>query len=300
MTGYFVLQVLNGLVTGLIYALIAAGLTMIFSVLKIVNFGHGALYMIGGYAGYYAIHLLGVPPVPAVLVAMAATFALGVIFERVMLAPLYTNKVDRKDEYAIIVTFALFMLLENAAIVGFGPFNKRPPSFVEGSVHVGMLTITDDRLVAAGFAALLLIALSFFMQRTSLGQALDAVSQSREAAAIIGIDAKRMYTIAFGLGAALAGGAGALIAPIFTLSPSMGDLPAVQAYVIVVLGGMGSVPGSIVGGILLGIVEALGVGFYPDANRALAYSNAFGALLLIITLLVRPTGLFGRAHVRME
>ncbi|TAM57549.1 branched-chain amino acid ABC transporter permease [bacterium] len=300
MTSYFVLQVLNGLVTGLIYALIAAGLTIIFSVLKIVNFGHGALYMIGGYAGYYAIHLLGVPPLFAVLVAMAATFVLGVIFERLMLAPLYTNKVDRKDEYATIVTFALFMLLENAAIVSFGPFNKRPPSFTDASLHVGMLTITGDRLVAAGMAALLLIGLSLFMQRTSLGQALDAVSQNRDAAAIIGIDAKRMFTTAFGLGAALAGGAGALIAPIFTLSPSMGDLPSVQAYIIVVLGGMGSVPGSIIGGMLLGIVEALGVGYYPDPNRALAYSNAFGALLLIITLLVRPTGLFGRAHVRME
>lgn len=297
---YFLLQVLNGLVTGLIYALIAAGLTIIFSVLKIVNFGHGALYMLGGYAGYYAIQLLGVPPIPAVLVAMALTFVVGVIFERVMLTPLYTEKVDRKDEYAIIVTFALFMVLENAAIVVFGPFNKRPPSFAEGAVHVGLLTITYDRLVAAGFAALLLIALSLFMQRTSIGQALDAVSQSRDAAAIIGIDAKRMFAVAFGLGAALAGGAGALIAPIFSLSPTMGDLPSVQAYVIVVLGGMGSVPGSIIGGILLGVVEGLGVGFYPDANRALAYSNAFGALLLIITLLVRPTGLFGRRHLRME
>ncbi|TAM87516.1 branched-chain amino acid ABC transporter permease [bacterium] len=297
---YFLLQVLNGLVTGLIYALIAAGLTIIFSVLKIVNFGHGALYMLGGYAGYYAIQLLGVPPIPAVFVAMALTFVVGVIFERVMLTPLYSQKVDRKDEYAIIVTFALFMVLENAAIVAFGPFNKRPPSFAEGAVHIGLLTVTYDRLVAAGFAALLLIGLSLFMQRTSVGQALDAVSQSRDAAAIIGIDAKRMFAVAFGLGAALAGGAGALIAPIFSLSPTMGDLPSVQAYVIVVLGGMGSVPGSIIGGILLGIVEGLGVGFYPDANRALAYSNAFGALLLIITLLVRPTGLFGRAHLRME
>jgi branched-chain amino acid transport system permease protein len=109
------------------------------------------------------------------------------------------------------------------------------------------------------------------------------------------VEAQVQSAVAFGLGAALAGGAGALIAPIFSLSPTMGDLPSVQAYVIVVLGGMGSVPGSIIGGILLGVVEGLGVGFYPDANRALAYSNAFGALLLIITLLVRPTGLFGRA-----
>ncbi|HVA38523.1 MAG TPA: branched-chain amino acid ABC transporter permease [Candidatus Dormibacteraeota bacterium] len=300
MAEYVFLQAANGLVTGLIFALAAAGLTIIFSVLKIVNFGHGVLYMMGGYAGYYAIHLLGVPPMAAVLAAMAATFLLGVLFERLMLTPLYTNKVDRKDEYAIIVTFGLFMLLENLGIVVFGPFNKRPPSFVEGGLHVGLLTITYDRLVAAAFAALLLAALALFMQRSSLGQALDAVSQSRDAAAIIGINPHRMYAIAFGLGSALAGGAGALIAPIFSLSPTMGDLPSVQAFVIVVLGGMGSVPGSIVGGILLGVVEGLGVGLYPDPNRALAYSNAFGALLLILTLLIRPTGLFGRPHLRME
>ncbi|MDE2571406.1 MAG: branched-chain amino acid ABC transporter permease, partial [bacterium] len=194
MAEYFVLQALNGLVTGLIYALIAAGLTIIFSVLKIVNFGHGALYMLGGYAGYYAINFLGIPPVAAVLAAMAAMFVVGVIFERLMLGPLYTNAVDRKDEYAIIVTFALFMVLENAAIVVFGPFNKRPPSFVEGSVHLGLLTITDDRLVAAAFAAILLIGLSLFMRHSSIGQALDAVSQSRDSAAIIGIDAQRMYS----------------------------------------------------------------------------------------------------------
>ncbi|MGH7709065.1 MAG: branched-chain amino acid ABC transporter permease [Vulcanimicrobiaceae bacterium] len=300
MAEYVFLQAINGLVTGLIYAIAAAGLTIIFSVLKIVNFGHGVLYMLGGYVGYYAITLLGMPPVVAVLVAMVATFIVGAIFERLMLSPLYSGKVDRKDEYAIIVTFGLFMLMENAAIVVFGPFNKRPPSFVEGGVHIGILTITYDRLVAAAIAAVLLLGLSLFMQRTSIGQALDAVSQSRTAAAIIGIDSRRMFTIAFGLGAALAGGAGALIAPIFSLTPTMGELPAVQAYIIVVLGGMGSVPGSIIGGILLGVVEALGVALYPDANRALAYSTAFGALLLILTLLVRPTGLFGRQHVRMD
>ncbi len=300
MAEYVFLQAINGLVTGLIYAIAAAGLTIIFSVLKIVNFGHGVLYMLGGYVGYYAITLLGMPPVVAVLVAMVATFIVGAIFERLMLSPLYSGKVDRKDEYAIIVTFGLFMLMENAAIVVFGPFNKRPPSFVEGGVHIGILTITYDRLVAAASAAVLVLGLSLFMQRTSIGQALDAVSQSRTAAAIIGIDSRRMFTIAFGLGAALAGGAGALIAPIFSLTPTMGELPAVQAYIIVVLGGMGSVPGSIIGGILLGVVEALGVALYPDANRALAYSTAFGALLLILTLLVRPTGLFGRQHVRMD
>lgn len=300
MTHYLLLQVANGLVTGLIYALAAAGLTLIFSVLKIVNFGHGVLYMLGGYTAYYAIRFLGLPPGVAVVAAMAALFLFGVVFERLFLTPLYTEQVERKDEYAIIVTFGLFMLIENLGIVVFGPFNKSAPPFIEGALHVGMLSITYDRLVAAGGAIVLLALLSLFMTRTMLGHILDAASQSRDAAAIIGIDPKRYYSIAFGIGAALAGGAGALIGPIFTLSPTMGDLPDVKAFIIVVLGGMGSVPGSIVGGILLGLVEGLGVAFYPDPNRALAYSSAFSALLLVLTLLIRPTGLFGRRHVRMD
>jgi branched-chain amino acid transport system permease protein len=164
----------------------------------------------------------------------------------------------------------------------------------------GPLILPYDRLIAAVIAVVILSGLAWFLARTSLGQALDAVSQSRDSAAVIGINPKRMYTIAFGLGSALAGGAGALIAPIFALSPNMGELPGVQAFIIIVLGGMGSVGGSIIGGILLGIVQALGVGFLPDPNRALAYTQAFGALLLILVLLVRPTGLFGRAHMRLE
>ena len=163
-----------------------------------------------------------------------------------------------------------------------------------------MLAITYDRLIAAGVAIVLLVLLSLFMTRTMIGRVLDAVSQSREAAAIVGIDARRYYAVAFGIGAALAGGAGALIGPIFTLTPTMGDLPSVKAFIIIVLGGMGSVPGSIIGGVLIGVVEAIGVAIYPDADRALAYSSAFSALLLVFMLLVRPTGLFGRRHMRME
>jgi branched-chain amino acid transport system permease protein len=163
-----------------------------------------------------------------------------------------------------------------------------------------MLAITYDRLIAAAGAALLLVLLGLFMTRTMLGHVLDAVSQSRDAAAIVGIDPQRFYSIAFGIGSALAGGAGALIGPIFTLSPTMGDLPGVKAFIIIVLGGMGSIPGSIVGGMLLGLVEGLGVALYPVPDKALAYSSAFGALLLVLTLLIRPTGLFGRRHVRME
>ncbi|MBN9244037.1 MAG: branched-chain amino acid ABC transporter permease [Mesorhizobium sp.] len=297
---YFLLLAVNGLVVGLIYALVASGLTLVFSVLKVVNFGHGSLYMLGGYASYYLISGLGLPPLLGVVGAMVTLFVFGVVFERLVIAPMYTDKVERKDEYAIIVTFGLTILITNLALVVFGPFAKSPPSFMTGALIAGPLILPYDRLIAAVAAVVLLVGLSLFLKRTALGQALDAVSQSRESAAVIGIDPKRMYTVAFGLGSALAGGAGALIAPVFALSPSMGDLPAVQAFIIIVLGGMGSVGGSVAGGVLLGLVQALGVGYLPDPNRALAYTQAFGALLLVITLLVRPTGLFGRPHLRLE
>ena len=201
---YFALLAINGLVIGLIYALMAAGLTLIFSVLKVVNFGHGTLYMLGGYASYYAITYLGVPPPVGVLLAMAALFVFGVGFERLVLDPMYTDKVERKDEYAIIVTFGLTVLLLNLAIVVFGPFSKSPPPFWPGALIAGPFIVTYDRLIAAGAAVLLLAALAWFLARTSLGQALDAVSQSRESAAVIGINPRRMYTVAFGLGSAWA------------------------------------------------------------------------------------------------
>ncbi|RMF92682.1 MAG: branched-chain amino acid ABC transporter permease [Nitrospinota bacterium] len=297
---YILLQAMNGLVVGMIYALAAAGLTVIFSILKIVNFAHGELYMMGAYTAYYAIRLLGIPPALSVLVAMGAMFVLGVFYERLFLTPLYTGEVDRKDEYALIVTFGFALLLQNLAIVAFGPFSKRPPSFLPGAWHWGMLTITYDRLIAVVIAVSLLLLLVAFLHWTAWGHALDAVSQSRESAAIVGINPHRLYTLAFGMGAALAGAAGALIAPIFSIAPTMGVLPAVKSFIIVVLGGMGSVAGSILGGLLIGIGEGLGVGLFPDPGRALAYSNAFGVLILAITLLIRPTGLFGREHLRME
>ncbi|MBV2182707.1 MAG: branched-chain amino acid ABC transporter permease [Castellaniella sp.] len=297
---YFSLLTINGLVIGLIFALTAAGLTLIFSVLRVVNFSHGALYMMGGYASYYAIRYLGLPPIGGVVAAMIALFFFGILFEILIMRPVYTDEVERKDEYAIIVTFGLTILLSNLAIVVFGPFSKSPPPFLDGTLILGPVILPYDRLIAAVVAVILLGATTWFLARTTLGQALDAVSQSRESAAVIGINPRRMYTIAFGLGSALAGGAGALIAPIFALSPSMGDLPVVQAFIIIVIGGMGSVGGSIVGGILLGLAQSWGVGYLPDPNRALAYTQAFGAILLIITLLFRPTGLFGRIHLRLE
>jgi branched-chain amino acid transport system permease protein len=297
---YFFIQAANGAVIGVIYALIAVGVTLIFSILKIVNFAHGDLYMLGGYCAYYVITLLGVPPLAAMFVSMAVLFTLAIVLERLMLTPLYSDATERKDEYGLIVTFGLAFFLRNIAIIAFGPFPLKPPSFVSGVLRIGDLIVTNDRVFAGVVGIILILALLYFMHRTIWGQALDAVSQSRDSAAIVGINARRFNSLAFGVGAALAAAAGALIAPIFSLSPDMGVLPNIQAYVIVILGGMGSVVGSILAGVVLGETESLFTAFFPDPTRAFAYTNAFGVLVLMVVLIFRPNGLFGRRHLRME
>jgi len=297
---YFFVQAANGAVIGVIYAMIAVGVTLIFSILKIVNFAHGDLYMLGGYCAYYVIELLGFPPLAAMLVAMIALFVLAIILERLLLTPLYSDATERKDEYGLIVTFGLAYFLRNIAVIAFGPFPLKPPSFIPGVLRIDNLILTNDRLVAAGIGIGLIAGLLYFMQRTIWGQALDAVSQSRDSAAIVGINARRFNSFAFGIGAALAAAAGALVAPIFSLAPDMGVLPNIHAYVIVILGGMGSVTGSIIAGVMLGEAENLFTAYFPDATRAFAYSNAFGVVMLMIFLVFRPQGLFGRRHLRME
>lgn len=295
---YLFVQAANGAVVGVIYALIAVGVTLIFSILKIVNFAHGDLYMLGGYCAYYVIEYLGVPPLGAMVVSMAALFVGAIVLERLMLTPLYSDATERKDEYGLIVTFGLAYFLRNSAVIAFGPFPLKPPSFIPGVQRWGNLIVTNDRLVAAGIGILLIAALLYFMKRTIWGQALDAVSQSRDSAAIVGINARRFNSFAFGIGAALAAAAGALVAPIFSLAPDMGVLPNIHAYVIVILGGMGSVSGSIIAGILLGESENLFTAFFPDPTRAFAYTNAFGVLVLMVFLIFRPQGLFGRPDIK--
>ncbi|MBN8874165.1 MAG: branched-chain amino acid ABC transporter permease [Rhodospirillales bacterium] len=300
MADYLLVQALNGLVIGVIYAVIAAGLTVIFSILRIVNFAHGEVYMMGGYFAYFAIKLLGIPPMGAVLVAMALSLALSVVVERAFLTPLYSPTTERKGDYGILVTFGISIFLRNIALIIFGPYPLRPPSFITGALIAGGFVMTWDRVFDAAAGVLMLIALLWFMHRTSWGEALNAVSQSRESAAICGINDQRFYMLAFGLGGALAGGAGALVGPIYSLSPSMGLIPDTQAFAIVILGGMGSVAGSILAGLLIGVSESMFVALFPDPSRSLTYAQAFSLLVLMVVLLVRPTGFFGRTHTALE
>lgn len=290
---YLLSQILNALVIGVIYALIASGLALIFGVLRLVNFAHGELYMVGGYLYYFLTIDFGAPPLLAIPLTVFLLFLLGLAVEWTLIRPADRTVVERRDEYVILITFALSIFLQNLFLALFGPWSRQPVSVLTGSLRVGDLVIGGDRLVASGMGVCLLGGLVYLLQCTLVGRALRAVSQHREGAAVVGINPTQMSALAFGVGAALAGGAGALIGPIFLVNSRMGLLPSIKAFVIVVLGGMGSVKGSIVGALILALVESLGSVLIPDPTRALAYKDAYGLLILVVVLLLRPQGLFG-------
>jgi branched-chain amino acid transport system permease protein len=283
-------QVLNGLILSVFYALAALGLAIIFGVLKIVNFAHGELYMIGGFAYYGVASVVGLPPPVAVLAAFALLFALGIAIEWLLIRPVHEGKVERPDEYAIMITFGLAILLQNLMLSLFGPWTLRPPALFRGGVEIGELVVGGDRLAAAALGVVLIAGIIYLLRWTWAGKAIRAVSQDRETAAVVGVDDRLVGMLAFGLGSALAGAAGALMGPV---------IPAIKAYVIVVIGGMGSVPGAIVGALLLGQVENLATVLIPDTTRALAYKDAYGLVLLVLVLLLRPQGLFGERARRL-
>ena len=316
-SGKFVVsQLTNGLVMGIIYGLMALGLTLIFSILGVVSFAHGEFYMIGGMVVYYmtAVWFPGLNPLVAVLGACAVTFAIGAIFERIFLQPMYTGKVDRPIEYGILITFGLAFFLQYLvqAMAGASPVKAarffdfprlRLPSAEDPwliSSSIGSLTLFDSvsisnpRFSAAVISILMLILLLYFLYRTWTGKALRAVSQDRQAAAVAGIDPDRMNMLAFAIGGMLAGLSGATLVQAFSWLPQVGGLPALRSFVIVVLGGLGSLPGAFLGGLMVGLIEAAGTGCIPDPQRAASYIPAYGMVVLTLTLLLKPTGLFGR------
>jgi branched-chain amino acid transport system permease protein len=291
-------QALNGLIISTFYALIALGLAIIFGVLRIVNFAHGEFYMLGGYAAYLVVSVLGMPPIVGVIAAAAALLVFGGLIEWTLIRPVYQGKVDRPDEYAIMITFALSVLLISLANSIFGPWPQRPAPIYRGRVEIGELIVSGDRLAAAGAAVVLIVGVILVLRYTWMGRAVRAVSQDRAAAEIFGVDIDRTSMLAFGAGAALAGAAGALIGPVFNVTPPMGIIPVVKAYIVVVLGGLGSIPGALVGALILGQVESFATVLIPDTTRALAYKDAYGLIVLIVILLLRPQGLFGRKERR--
>jgi branched-chain amino acid transport system permease protein len=207
---------------------------------------------------------------------------------------MHLGRIERPPEYAILITFGLSYFLQNLALAVFGPYPHRPKSFFKGAVDLGIVSVSADRLTAGILSLVLLALLLLMVNKTWIGKALQAVSQNKDAAAVVGINPLRMNTIAFSLGVGLAAIAGALLAPSFSIVPDVGAVPSIRSYVVIVLGGMGSIQGSILGGLLIGLVESLGAGYFPDPSRGLTYKTAFGLVIFALVLLFKPTGFFGR------
>lgn len=281
-----------GLLMGVFYGLMAIGLTLIFGILKVVYFAHGESFMIGAFTYTLLALWLGVPLWLAIAGAMLVGGVVGVIVERLLIRPLYEKFGDwqaMRDEYAIIVTFGLSLFLVNLANQVFGPYPFKGPELTDvARFEVGSMIIGGQRLVAAVIGGVVLAGAYVFIQYSFWGKQIRAVAQNRFGASIAGIDPRRVSMLVFGLSGGLAALSGALLAPLFHATPDVGVLPALKSFVIVVLGGMGSPIGSIVGGLILGVLESLGALYI-----SYTYRDTFAFVILILVLLLRPQGLFG-------
>jgi branched-chain amino acid transport system permease protein len=267
----------------------ALGITFIYGIMKMINWAMGEFYMIGSYVQYALIATLLGPRrwYLALPLSMGAVFLLGLVIQRVLLRPMFVGVIERRDEYATIVTIAMMVFFRNVAIVLGGP-NQYAPGDYARPTTIGPLPISGNRFVAL-IATLVLLGLFYFViKRTWVGRALRGAAQNRVAIQTAGINVLRLDMVAFGVGVALAAAAGALLAPDFLVYPENGASSTFKGFEIIVIGGLGSIPGSVVGGVLLGVIEALGSVFVSAA-----YKELYGFLLLILLLVVRPTGLFG-------
>ena len=280
---------LSGLMVGVLYALMALGITFIYSIVKTINWAMGEFYMIGSYIQFVAVHFLLGPDWwwLAAILAAGGTFLLGLILEPILIKPMYARPLQRRDDYATVVTIALLLLLRNLAVALGGPYQYRPESNLP-VVWIGPLPQEGARVAASIFAVLALGTFWLVIKKTWVGLALRAAAQNRVAVQTAGVDVFRLDAIAFAIGVALAGFAGALLAPLFMVFPTNGAVTTVKGFEIIVIGGLGSIPGALIGGLLLGLVESLGAAFISSP-----YQNVYGFLLVILVLIVKPNGLFG-------
>jgi branched-chain amino acid transport system permease protein len=281
--------ILSGLVIGVLYSLMALGITFIYSVMKMINWGMGEFFMIGSYVQYALIVTVLGPSRwwLALPIAMASVFLLGLVVQRWLLRPMFVGGIERRDEYATVVTIAMMVFFRNLAIVLGGPNQYAPPDYAR-PVTLGTLPISGNRFVALIGTVLLLGLFFLVIRRTWIGRALRGAAQNRVGIQTAGVDVLRLDMVAFGVGVSLAAAAGALLAPDFLVYPENGAISTFKGFEIIVIGGLGSILGSIVAGVLLGVIEALGSVFISAA-----YKDLYGFLLLIGLLVFRPTGLFG-------
>ncbi|HEU0008401.1 MAG TPA: branched-chain amino acid ABC transporter permease [Verrucomicrobiae bacterium] len=303
----FLQQLINGLSLGAIYGLIALGYTMVYGVLRFINFAHSDVFMVGAFAGYYLANppewfrklFPSVPRLPtenvwaglgALCVAMLVCALLGMLIERLAYRPLRT----RSKLTVLITAIGVSLLLENAGQFIFGPNPKRfPILFPDATYQLGGLVVTSNQIIVFVVTLVLLGALQFIVQRTKLGTAMRAVSFNPQAAALVGINNDVVISFTFGLGSALAAAGGILYSLNYpTIDPLMGILPGLKAFVAAVLGGIGNIPGAALGGLVLGVVET-----FVNGSRFSTYTDAIAFGILILILLFRPAGMLGRLQV---
>ncbi|ATI43840.1 branched-chain amino acid ABC transporter permease (plasmid) [Pacificitalea manganoxidans] len=281
------LQILaNGLMLGGLFAIVAIGLTLIFGIVNVINFAHGEFLMVGMYLSYLLTLGLGVHPYVTAVAVAPALFVLGALVQRFLIQPLMNA---RDGHVQIFATVGLSTALMNLALLIFGADIANTPSYgVRSQVQLGPVRILEGQLWVFGAAIALVIALQLFMKQTTTGRAIRATAQNRAAARLMGINDKFIYILSFGLGAACVGLGSALVAPLYPTSPTIGTYFVLIAFVCVVLGGLGSIPGAFFGALIIGLVDALS-GFYIGSD--LREAVVFGIFLLI--LILRPSGLFG-------
>ena len=283
-------QLINGLALGSVYALIALGYTMVYGIIKLINFAHGEIYMLGAYFGFYAITRLGLPLVPALALSMATAAILGMLLERIAYRPLRSS-----PRIAVLITaIGASLLFQGTAQLVFGAsFKPFPQAIPFIRIQLGPVFTTNRQLLIFGVALALMLALHIIVQYTKFGKAMRAVSMDKDAAQLMGINIDRIISITFALGSALAAAAGILVGMYYNrIDPYMGMMPGLKAFVAAVLGGIGVVPGAVVGGLLMGVAENMVVAFGSSTLR-----DAVAFAILIAVLLFRPNGLLGRKRI---
>lgn len=277
-------QIVNGFIIGGIYVLVALGMALIFGVMQVFNFAHGVLFMAGGYVCYFAFSKLTGSYPASIALSMLALGLIGLALEAAVFRHLRNNV-----QMQIVASLGLILVIQNGVVALWGPqalqMRVLPAQII---VHFGPLSFTAQHLIIIATVAATVTLLHIFLTRSKLGTAIRATSQSPDAALVVGIDTNRIFLFTFAMASALAALGGALVGPLFLIFPQMGDLPLLKALTAIVLGGMGSVPGAVVGGLAIGIVESVSTLFIATDFRD---TVVFG--LLILVLLLRPRGLFG-------
>ncbi|HBH02178.1 MAG TPA: branched-chain amino acid ABC transporter permease [Candidatus Rokubacteria bacterium] len=275
--------VISGILAGALYAMVALGLALIYGVMRVINIAHGPLLMLGAYTTFFLYSAFGLNPYLSVPVTMAALFVVGVVLQR----SLVFRVVDAPELSSLLLTFGVSIGLVNLAQLAFTS-DLRAVEYLTGSIPLGPFALSKTRLVAFAFAAGVTALAFLFLQRTRLGKAIRATSQSPEVAMVCGIDVRRIHMLTFGLATALAAAGGALLAVIVAIQPEMGQVWTFKSFLVIVLGGAGNYPGALLGGMLLGLVEQ-GASLFLTTQL----SEVVAYLLLVVVLLVRPTGLLG-------